>query len=89
MVTPRTDGAADVRVNSALTGRESAELDVWLAARYGEVTGVEIDQCFVTLHGKHPYLKAPATATATRQPGQLVDALNDAFHRLHTEGGGS
>jgi hypothetical protein len=37
MLTPRTDVAADVRVNSALTGRESAELDVWLAARFGEV----------------------------------------------------
>ena len=76
-------------MNSALSGRESAELDVWLAAHNGDITGVEIAQRFVTLLGRHPYLRAPASSTATRRPGQLVDALNDAYHRLHTEGGGS
>ena len=80
--------AIDVRVNTVLTSGESADLDVWLAAHRGEVNAVEIDPSGVTVHGKHPYLSAPATATATRQRGELADALNDAFHRLHTEGGG-
>jgi hypothetical protein len=85
---PRTEGAAEVRVNTALSSRESAELDVWLADHNGEVTAAEIHPRFVTLEGRHPFMRAPAIATATRQPGQLADALNDAFHRLHTEGGG-
>jgi hypothetical protein len=78
----------DVRVNTTLTGLESTQLDMWLAAHGGDVDGVEVHQRCVCVHGPHPYLAASATATASRQIGQLTDALDEAAERLRTEGGG-
>ena len=80
--------AIDVRVNAVLTSGKARTWTCGWPLIAAQVNAVEIDPSGVTVHGKHPYLSAPATATATRQRGQLADALNDAFHRLHTEGGG-
>ena len=77
----------DVRVNTTLTGLESTQLDIWLAAHGRDVDGVEVQRC-VCVHGRHPYLAAPATATASRHIGHLSDALDEAAERLRTEGGG-
>ena len=80
--------AMDVRVNTTLTGLESTQLDMWLAAHGGEVDGIEVHPRCVLVHGRHPYIAAQATATASRQVGQLTDALDEAAQRLRTEGGG-
>jgi hypothetical protein len=62
---------------------------MWLAAHGdGDVDGVEVHQRCVCVHGRHPYLAAPATATASRYVGQLTDAPDEAAERLRTEGGG-
>ena len=79
------DTPVDVQVRAALTGLESANLDLWAAAHSGDVAGVEIDPSSVLVLGRHQY----SSATATRRPGQLIDALNEALHRMHTKGGGS
>jgi hypothetical protein len=78
----------DVRVHTTLTGLESTQLDMWLAAHGDDVDGIEVHPRCVLVHGRHPYLTARATATATRQVGQLTAALNEAAERLRTEGGG-
>jgi hypothetical protein len=78
----------DVQVNTMLSGPESAQLDQWLESHRSDVDGVEIDPRCVSVRGCHQYLSAKATATATRQFGLLTDALNEALHRLRTEGGG-
>lgn len=80
---------AHVRVRTVLTDVESAQLDLWLAGHADDVQVVEIERSSVSVQGAHPSMKALATATATRQPGRLGEALDDALHRLRTEGGGS
>jgi hypothetical protein len=79
----------NVQVNTMLSGLESAQLDQWLASHCRDVDEVEIDRRCVSVRGRHLYLTADATATATRQFGLLTAALNEALDRLRTEGGGS
>ena len=81
-----SDAPVDVQVRAALTGLDSANLDLWAAAHSGDVAGVEIDPSSVLVRGRHQY--SSATATATRRPGQLIDALNEALQRMRTESGG-
>jgi hypothetical protein len=79
----------NVQVKSMLSGLESAQLDQWLASHDREVDDLEIDSRCVSVRGSDLYLTSSATATVTRRFGLLTDALNEAFDRLRTEGGGS
>jgi hypothetical protein len=77
-----------VSVTTTLSSLESVQLDAWLTEHGHEVVGVEILPRCVALRGPHLYLSAEATALASRTPGQLTEALDEALERLRTEGGG-
>ncbi len=79
----------DVQVKSMLSGLESAQLDVWMASHGIDVDSVEIEPECVYVRSDHLDRTGTATATAPRRFGLLTEALNEAFRRLRTEGGGS
>ena len=79
----------DVQVKSMLSGLESAQLDMWMASHGTGVASVEIAPECVYVRSDHLLLTGKATATAPRRFGLLTEALNEAFARLRTEGGGS
>ena len=61
-----------------LRGLVCVQLDQWVATHLGDVVRVEVGPSWVLLHGP----RSPEPTTATRVPGHLADALNDALARL-------
>lgn len=68
-----------MEVRDVLTGLEGANLDVWAAAHSSDVMGIAIDPSSVLVRGRPP----SSSVTATRLPGHLIDAINEALQLAH------
>ncbi|MGZ4793388.1 MAG: hypothetical protein ACXWBO_16160 [Ilumatobacteraceae bacterium] len=81
-----SEAPVEVQVGALLTGLDSANLDVWVAAHSAVIAAVEIQPSCVLLRGRVSFA---GTATATRRPGLIVAALDEALYRLQIGRNGS
>jgi hypothetical protein len=71
------------RVNVILTDAERRDLNAWTRTRDAEdIDSVAVDAGSVTVRGSDPQTRL-TSATAVRDTGRLIGALNEALAVLH------